>query len=134
MARMFRDSRAARWLFGLLLTLVLATRVAIPLGYMPSQASHGITLSLTLCGGMAPATTIVTIPLKAGHEQKHETPTATCFFAAGLGTGLLSAEPIELASVEPQSFEVPSVRAIADLATHRLAAPPPPAQAPPAQV
>lgn len=129
-----RESPAARGLFGLLLTLVLAVRVAIPLGYMPSEGPHPITLALTICNGMAPAKSVVTIPVKGDHERKSQASDSACPFAAGLGSGLLSSEPDPTAPVVAPDFAVALFRAITDLTPHRMAAPPPPAHAPPALV
>ncbi len=129
MGKIFRCSAAARLAFALLMACALAVRVLVPAGYMPGTSSLGITVEL--CSGVAGQKVFIDLaksPAKApsGHEKSKD-----CTFAAGLGLGALpliegGAGLIALLTLAP-----PLGAAIADLTPHRLAAPPPPAQAPP---
>jgi len=131
MSSWIRQSQAGRGLFAFLLLCALSIRVAIPTGFMPTQSIHGIVISL--CTGQGAATTILPIE-KGGDPAGHEkSKSGDCTFAAGLAGGLLAAAP--LAALDGPLLVAPRLasRAIADLTVHRLAAPPPPAQAPPAR-
>lgn len=125
-----RESRNARRILVMLFALVLAIRVAIPTGFMPTVAPNGIVI--TVCTGMGQAKAFLPIE-KEGDRDRHSTAESPCTFAAGLGGGLI---PGSHAAPQPAVLPaaiVPASRAIADLTVHRLAAPPPPAIGPPAR-
>jgi hypothetical protein len=126
-----RQLQTGRGLFALLLLCALAIRIAIPAGFMPTQSIHGIVISL--CTGQGAVRAV--LPVEKGSEPaKHEkSKDGECMFAAGLGSGLLAATATIIAAVPTMAASLVSSRAIADLTVHRLAAPPPPAQGPPAR-
>ncbi|WP_237829252.1 hypothetical protein [Sandaracinobacteroides sayramensis] len=116
-------------MLALLLLCALAMRMAVPAGYMPAFGNG--TASLVLCSAFGDKRIDVDFG-KAGStdQQAMDLP---CVFAStpgaipaftGAQAGLL-AWPL----VSAAFFSA----AIADLTTHRLAAPPPPALGPPAQ-
>jgi len=130
--RIWRASKPGRWAFYVLFLGVLFTRVLVPTGYMPVAGPQGMVISL--CTGMGAVKAYV--PLGAKHEtpedpDSHGKKDSSCTFAAGLGHGLLVADMGTPPAV-PALTEQRHGRAIADLTVHRLAAPPPPAQGPPA--
>lgn len=130
MSDWIRRSGKARGLFALLALCVLAIRIAIPTGFMPTQSAHGIVISL--CTGEGAKTAM--LPMDGKTSDHHKAADGECAFAAGLGGGMLGASlSVPFASV-PLPAALVSSRAIADLTVHRLAAPPPPAQAPPALI
>lgn len=129
MGQILRYSATSRLAFALLMACALAVRLLVPAGYMPGTSSHGITVEL--CSGIAGQKVFIDLgksPTKApsGHEKSKD-----CTFSAGLGLGL--SPPIEDGAVLVALLTLapPLGAAIADLTPHRLAAPPPPAQAPP---
>lgn len=126
-----RQSQTGRGLFALLVLCVLAIRIAIPTGFMPTQSIHGIVISL--CTGQGAVRAV--LPVQKGSEPAdHEkSKGGDCAFAAGLGSGLLAATATTVAAVPAMAAPLVSSRAIADLTVHRLAAPPPPSQGPPAR-
>ncbi len=127
----FHDSRAGRCILVMLFALVLAVRIAIPTGYMPTSAPQGIVISV--CTGMGQTKAFVpTSDGKSDHDRS-TTAEGACTFAAGLGGGLIAATIIPAQVAIAQESDTPSLRAIADLTIHRLAAPPPPSQGPPAR-
>jgi hypothetical protein len=125
-----RRSQGARGIFALLLLCALAIRVAIPTGFMPTQSVHG--LVITLCTGEGAVKAMLPIQKDAAPGD-HRGKAGDCAFAVGLGGGMI-APPDALLAVEA-SLPLPLLAsgAIADLTVHRLAAPPPPAQGPPAR-
>jgi len=131
MTARIRESRRARGLFALLLFCALAIRVAIPTGFMPVQTGHGLIISI--CTGQGAVQAMLPVDRKSDDHGHHQTDERPCTFALGLGGPLI--DPALPAHVSPMLpvFAAPPVQVIADLVTHRLAAPPPPAQAPPAQ-
>lgn len=131
MSNWVRQSQAGRGLFALLMLCALAIRVAIPTGFMPTQSIHGIVISF--CTGHGAVKAVLPIE-KGGEPADHQkSKGGECTFAAGLGGGLLNAAAS--APWTPSALLAPLVssRAIADLTVHRLAAPPPPSQGPPAR-
>ncbi|MFC3443276.1 hypothetical protein ACFOKF_19155 [Sphingobium rhizovicinum] len=131
MGNWIRQSQAGRGLFALLMLCALAIRIAIPTGFMPTQSIHGIVISL--CTGQGAVKAVLPIEKgsePAGHEKSGGD---ACSFAAGLGGGLLDAPASAMAAALLPIAPLISSRAIADLTVHRLAAPPPPSQAPPAR-
>ena len=130
MIRGIQESRNARCILAALFALVLAIRIAIPTGFMPTVAPSGIII--TVCTGMGQAKAFLPIE-KEGDQSQHSAAESPCTFAAGLGGGLV---PSSHAGPQPAVLPaaiVPASRAIADLTVHRLAAPPPPAIGPPAR-
>jgi hypothetical protein len=128
----FADWRAGRGLLPLLILCALAIRVAIPAGYMPAFA--GGTVNLVLCSTAGNGEIAVDFgKARQGPDDSHQKAEMPCLFATALGNADL---PDAGASNLPFSYsgkaDAPNGRAIADLTTHRLAAPPPPALGPPA--
>lgn len=124
-----QEARSARSIFVVLFALVLAIRITIPTGYMPTVAPSGIVI--TVCTGMGQTKTFLPIE-KDGDQDRHSAAEGPCTFAAGLGGGLV---PTTHAHPEPVALPPAAAvsRVIADLTVHRLAAPPPPAIGPPAR-
>lgn len=125
-----RESRNARSILAVLFALVLAIRIAIPTGFMPTAAPSGIVISV--CTGMGQAKMFLPIE-KDGDHDRHSAAESPCTFAANLGGG-----PLPSSLADPAPAVLPPAgrfvsRAIADLTVHRLAAPPPPAIGPPAR-
>jgi len=129
MIRGIQESRNARRILAMLFALVLAIRIAIPTGFMPTVAPSGIVI--TVCTGMGQAKAFLPIEKDDGRDQ-HSPAESPCTFAAGLGGGILPATYAHPEPVVLPRTAIPSSRAIADLTIHRLAAPPPPAIGPPA--
>lgn len=129
MAGWIRESRGGRNILAVLFALVLAIRIAIPTGFMPTAAPSGIVI--TVCTGMGEAKAFLPIE-KKGDQDRHGTAESPCTFAAGLGSGFTAPDLAGPAPVIAPLAAAPASRAIADLTVHRLAAPPPPAHAPPA--
>ncbi|HEV7288806.1 hypothetical protein [Sphingomonas sp.] len=130
MAGWIRNARGARSILVVLFALVLAIRVAIPTGFMPTQAPNGIVISV--CTGMGAAKAFLPIE-KPGDQDRHSDAESPCTFAAGLGGGLLApATGDPMPAIAPAYAGVAS-RAPAHRTVHRLAAPPPPSQGPPAR-
>lgn len=126
-----RQSAYARRVFALLLLCGLAIRVAIPTGYMPVADAHGITISF--CTGQGAVKAFLPIPPREDGHDHHGPAAQPCPFAAGLGGPLLDPADPALAVSQASTFDAPPGSAMADLAVHHLAAPPPPAQAPPSR-
>lgn len=125
-----RESQAGKSLFAIAVLLALCVRVLIPTGFMPAASVHGIVIQL--CSDAGGKTLLVDVKSRTP-EEKPRTTDGACAFAAGLGHGLTA--PLALAHDLPV-FHVAAVAlggAIADLTVHRLAAPPPPSQGPPAR-
>lgn len=124
-----RQSQTARGLFALLLLCALAIRIVVPTGFMPAQGMSGIII--TLCTGQGAVKAFLPIEQEDDEPGDHEQGQNSCAFALGLGGGFLDVPPPTL----PIKFAIASSlvsKAIPHLTVHRLAAPPPPAQAPPA--
>lgn len=123
-----RHSQAGQSLLALALGLVLALRIIIPQGFMPAATPQGMVIQL--CSGLD-----ITVQLPTGKpaSDKHDAVDRPCVFAAGLDHGAVPVppaaslpEPLALAALPTATWpEPPSVA--------RLAAPPPPSHAPPAQ-
>lgn len=125
-----REARGGRSMLVLLFAFVLAIRVAIPTGFMPTSSPHGIVVSV--CTGMGETTLFLPIE-REGDADRHGPAEGPCTFAASLGAGLLAPVPAGTALPVTIAQTAPASRAIADLTVHRLAAPPPPALGPPAR-
>lgn len=126
-----RRSRSAKGLFALLLLCALAVRVAIPTGFMPAHGVHG--LVITLCTGQGAVKAVLPIE-KQGGLPDHLGKAGDCAFSTGLGGGLIVPPLVSMPVIARALPLLIASRAIADLTVHRLAAPPPPAQAPPARL
>ncbi len=126
-----RQRHAARALFALLLLCILAIRVAVPTGFMPKQGAQGIVISL--CTGEGAVRMVLPIERQDKDAPLHDVKDKPCAFAAGLGGGLTMPPALSLAVASLIMRPVLLGTAISDLTVHRLAAPPPPAQAPPAR-
>ncbi|MCP1472119.1 hypothetical protein J3E64_003834 [Sphingobium sp. OAS761] len=122
-----RQSRGLRRIFALALLCVLAVRIAVPTGFMPTQTIHGVVISL--CTGQGAVQMV--LPVKGQDKPDHSDQTKDCPFAAGIGGPLM--HPTAAPPAASVALELPVMlsRAIADLTVHRLAAPPPPSHAPP---
>ncbi|PSO10583.1 MULTISPECIES: DUF2946 family protein [unclassified Sphingobium] len=131
MNRWIRQPGRCRGLFALLMLCALAIRIAIPTGFMPTQGADGIVISL--CTGQGAVKAVLPLDKGGQPSDHHQSQGGECNFAAGLGGGLLtpvlSLLPLLPVPVASQVTD----RAIADLTVHRLAAPPPPSQGPPAR-
>jgi hypothetical protein len=112
-----------------LIVLALAMRVLVPTGFMPTDAPHGLTISL--CTGSGAIDVILDVDDKGPVKSSHQAQGEPCTFAAGLGGAILWGLPLQLAVALPLLVDLADETAIADLTPHRLAAPPPPAQGPP---
>lgn len=123
-----RASQTGRDLFAVLLLCVLAIRIAIPVGFMPTATAGGLTFSVCAESGLGKLTAGQDDPAQKQHQGAKD-----CAFAIALGGGLIGADAPALPPEAPRFAYIPETRAIADLTVHRLAAPPPPAQAPPAR-
>lgn len=124
-----RDSLAGRSLFAVAVLLALCVRVLIPTGFMPTASAQGSVIQL--CSDTGGKTLLLDVKSRVP-EDKPRTTDGSCAFAAGLGHILNG--PVDLAG-DVAPFHVLTVMlggAIADLTVHRLAAPPPPSQGPPA--
>lgn len=131
MSSWIRQSQAGRGLFALLMLCALAIRVAAPTGFKPTQSIHGIVISL--CTGQGAVKAVLAVE-KGGDSSDHEKAKGgECGFSAGPGGGLLASAASAPALLPILFAPRLSSRTIADLTVHRLAAPPPPSQAPPAR-
>lgn len=126
MRALLRESRSFNGLIAVLLALVLVARLVAPAGYMPTATAQGVVVAL--CSGSEGHS----IRLDLGRKAPAQKPAADapCAFAVAPTLALDTDAPaLSLATVMP---EAQPMGAIADLTVHRLAAPPPPAQGPPA--
>ncbi|MFC4257362.1 hypothetical protein GRI97_17230 [Altererythrobacter xixiisoli] len=139
--RIIAEKQLPRGLIALLLVLAFACRALIPGGYMPVAAPQGAGLVLSWCTpqGVVAAPLPPELQSAAGHQPgdddpapHHPSSTDLCAFALTLGGGGLPAAefPPAPAQAWPIAPAIPA-RVLAEFTTHRLAAPPPPAQAPP---
>ncbi|MCF8708079.1 hypothetical protein [Rhizorhapis sp. SPR117] len=129
MTEWLRQSAMGRGIFAAALLFALSVRILIPTGYMPTASAHGVVIFL--CTGQGPVELTVDLGKKAPaqHQDQNSHP---CTFATGLGGGLLAASlPYLLLSTVMAVPAAPGA-ALADFTVHRLAAPPPPSQGPPA--
>lgn len=124
-----RQSRTGRALLAAAMLLALVLRMAIPTGFMPSVSAHGV--AIQICSETGGKTVLLDLGEKAPGDSRHAAD-SPCVFASTLGHGLLAAA--ELLGIQPFVYGMTILvgAAIADLTVHRLAAPPPPSQAPPA--
>jgi hypothetical protein len=128
MRQALRESRALRGLLAVMCALVLAIRLGAPAGFMPTATAQGVVV--TLCSGGEPQSITVDLGTKAP-AQKHQAADAPCAFAAAPAVALAGLDaPAPIGPASPR--QAAPGRAIAHLTPHRLAAPPPPAQGPPA--
>lgn len=130
MAGWIRESRGGRSILLVLFTLVLAIRVAIPTGFMPTAAPTGIVISV--CTGLGEAKAFLPTGDDDDAPDRHGGATADCTFATGLGGGLIASAAAPLGTFSLAAQGVRTDPALAEFTVHRLAAPPPPAHAPPA--
>lgn len=113
-----------------LLALALAVRVLVPAGWMPAATGQGF--AITLCSGSGVETGWVDAEGKLHKQAPATVGDQSCAFA-GLTTPLTSSDALVLA--EPFAHEdraaiQPRLASIGQ----GLAAPPPPATGPPAQI
>jgi hypothetical protein len=125
-----RKSLMSKRVLAALFLLAMALRVLAPAGFMPEVGDRG--LVLRLCSGSG-AQTVVVVPGKTTPDEPQNASGETCLFGAAPGQGLVM--PAALPAMAAMLPRLPLVfaTAIAHLTVHRLAAPPPPSQAPPAQ-
>lgn len=124
-----RKTQSGRSLFAIAMALVLSLRVLVPVGYMPTATAQGIVVQL--CSGVEGQKILIDLGKKVPSE-KQSAADSPCLFSAGMGLALLP--PTQFQLLLPAIYgQVPAVGTeIADLTVHRLAAPPPPSQGPPA--
>lgn len=125
-----RESKAGKSLFAIAVLLTLSLRILIPTGFMPSVSAQGLVVEL--CSGVSGKTVTIDLGKKRPGETQQHTAENPCVFAGGLSHGLLASD--ELPAILPFVYGLTIFigTAIADLTISRLAAPPPPSQAPPA--
>ncbi|CAN5386577.1 hypothetical protein BH10PSE12_BH10PSE12_35880 [soil metagenome] len=127
-----RQSGKARALFAALALLVLAMRVMIPTGFMPTSTAHGVII--TLCTGQGAIDVVVDRDTVPGHPDDRDTAMdgQHCAFAGGASAPLLP-DVLDVAMLAPwQSAFGPIAFALRTGWIARLAAPPPPSSGPPA--
>lgn len=130
MRRMIQTSKG-RVLFAALMLLALVMRIAVPAGFMPAATGDGVVVSI--CTGDGPLTRVLDLGEKKHSKDPQQNSQGFCTFAASLAGGLAS-EPVALPLTRLFNVAPMLGAAIADLTVHRLAAPPPPSQAPPVRV
>jgi len=125
-----RESKAGKSLFAIAVLLALSLRILIPTGFMPSVSAQGLVVEL--CSGVSGKTVTIDLGNKRPGETQQHAAENPCVFAGGLSHGLLASD--ELPAILPFVYGLTIFigTAIADLTISRLAAPPPPSQAPPA--
>jgi hypothetical protein len=130
-----RHSARGHALFGALVLIVLAMRVVVPSGFMPTQTMHGV--AITLCTGQGAINVTVDRDRLPGHPADHDPvdqksgDNQHCAFA-GAAVPLLAdaiASPVLPAW---QTAFGPIAFAVRTGWIARLAAPPPPSSGPPA--
>ena len=130
MIRVIRQTQTGKSLAAAVILFALALRILIPTGFMPSYGAEG--LVLRLCSGSGVETVVVVPGKTTPDEPQKAVADGACLFATGLGHALLApGDMVDAALLLPRLTLVFSA-AIADLTVHRLAAPPPPSQGPPA--
>ena len=130
MSAWVRDSKAGKSLFAIAVLLALSLRILIPTGFMPTVGSQGLVVEL--CSGISGKTITIDLGKKFPGEKQQHTADSPCAFAASLGHGLLSAAELPIILPFVYGLTIFAGTVIADLTVHRLAAPPPPSQGPPA--
>jgi hypothetical protein len=126
-----RQSDRARALFAALALLVLAMRVLIPAGFMPTSTAHGVII--TLCTGQGAINVVVDRDVSPGHPADRDTSMdgQHCAFAGGTAAPLLP-DILPFAALPAwQTAFGPIAFALRTGWIARLAAPPPPASGPP---
>jgi hypothetical protein len=129
MSAWIRQSQFGRSLLMLAILLALAMRVLVPTGFMPKAAGGGLTV--TLCAETGGKNVIIDLgkPVPAGKPRAGE---GLCGFASGLGQGLLGVDAVPVLSAPFSPAPLLLGTTLARFVVHRLAAPPPPSQGPPA--
>ncbi len=127
--RWMGTGRLGRPLFAALVLLALAMRVAVPAGFMPTATERGVVVSI--CTGEGVLSHVIDLGIKDTGEKQQGTQ-SHCLFASAAGGALLP----EMLGDAPFVW-LPTVlvlgAAVPHLTVNRLAAPPPPSQAPPAR-
>lgn len=125
-----RESKAGKSLFAIAVLLTLSLRILIPTGFMPTVSAQALVVEL--CSGVSGKTVTIDLGKKRPGETQQHAAENPCVFAGGLSHGLLASD--ELPAILPFVYGLTIFigTAIADLTISRLAAPPPPSQAPPA--
>lgn len=113
-----------------LFLLAMALRVLAPAGFMPDVGDQG--LVLRLCSGSG-AQTVVVVPGKTTPDDPQNASGEACLFGAAPGQGLDVPVPPAVPALVLPRLPLVFATAVAHLTVHRLAAPPPPSQGPPAQ-
>ncbi len=116
-----------RALLATLLFCGLALRMLVPAGYMPATSTDGVTI--ILCSGMGQKQVVIDLGQKTPAQP--DTAESPCLFAPGMGSALLHVDALAMTIPFAYGLVLTFGAAIADLTTHRLAAPPPPAHGPP---
>ncbi len=125
-----RDSRGGRGILAMLFLFALVVRMIVPTGFMPTTTPAGIVISM--CTGMGAVKTFLPIE-QDGDKSDRQTPAdGPCIYAGGAGGGLPDADVVVPAPMVAPNLHQVVPYAFADIATARLAAPPPPAIGPPA--
>jgi hypothetical protein len=127
-----RHSERARALFGALALLVLAMRVVMPGGFMPTMTAHGVVV--TLCTGQGAVNVVVARDAMPGHPAEKDKPAADqhCPYAGGGAAPLFGQALADLTLPAWQLGAGPIAFALRTGWIARLAAPPPPSSGPPA--
>jgi hypothetical protein len=126
-----RHERGLRALFAVLLVCVLALRMVVPTGFMPTRTADGIVV--TICNGLGESQTVL-VDLQrsddqdhSGHEQAEHKP---CVFASASLPAIAGAQPAPLAkpALLLREFALPppvdAAPATADFLTPPLRGPP----------
>ncbi|GEM_PF-2736773 len=141
-------SATARGFIALLLVLAFACRALIPAGYMPvadpKNPAIGITIAWCTPQGVVSAPLPTELQGIAGNQQNddqqhdghdpadHQNTPNLCAFALSLGGGGLAPDALLPVAILPwPAAPMLAVQELRRVTTQRLAAPPPPAQAPP---
>lgn len=129
MTRRMITGRTGRALFAALMVLVLAVRIVVPTGFMPTATGEGMIVSI--CTGDGPMTKLIKLGQDHSSDERKDGQ-GPCTFAGTLGAGF-AVEAFQIAQALPFADAPILGAAIADLTVHRLAAPPPPSHGPPAR-
>ncbi|MFN5643646.1 MAG: hypothetical protein RSE16_11650 [Sphingobium sp.] len=127
---MIRFSASMRSFAAFLLVAVLATRMLVPAGWMPSTEKA---FAITVCTGIDTQTVWLSTDGKTHKQDPTKTDSADhqpCTFAGGSFTHLPS-EGIATSKFAPAQSGVPSFQADSVTIGQGLAAPPPPSTGPP---
>lgn len=129
MAGWTRISRGERIILAVLFAVLLLSRAAVPVGYMPVAAPSGIVISV--CAGTGPARVFIPLEKDRG-QQKHKASGTPCTFA-GLAGGLTPPPVFAAILGSPALASARSLHGNVANPALPAAAPPPPATGPPSR-